>query len=195
LKAKTTLNNCADIDLSNLSTTGQGILDAKASTSLDNLTDEGEEKVNSATWGKLTGSLTEQSDLQSSLELKSDTSLSNLTSDGKAACAHYTMPSDTSVALTAGATGTKYTAPADGWAAISGSMTADGGMTRVAVYNRQGTKVTFVVQHHQYPNGSGIRFIVPVAANCIFEVSYSNVKLTSVGFVYAEGSAPETSES
>lgn len=44
-----------------------------------------------------------------------DTDLSNLTNTGQIKAAHLAMPSNTYDDLTLGASGTEYTAPADGW--------------------------------------------------------------------------------
>jgi hypothetical protein len=46
---------------------------------------------------------------------KADVDLSNLTAVGKEVCANMAMPSNKYVDLTLGASGTNYTAPADGW--------------------------------------------------------------------------------
>ena len=58
------------------------------------------------------------------LELKANTSLSNLTAEGKSLVSGWSMPSNRYIDLTLGASGTTYTAPANGWFFVSKKSTA-----------------------------------------------------------------------
>lgn len=89
----TGLNGRANTDLSNLSTTGQAILDNKANTDLSNLSTSG----------------------QAVLSNKADVNASNFSASGKNYLSKIGMPSNRSIQLTVGATGTQYTAPANGY--------------------------------------------------------------------------------
>lgn len=52
------------------------------------------------------------------LHSKSDLDLSNITNAGKEVCAHQGMPSDRYIDFSVGASGTQYTAPADGYFSV-----------------------------------------------------------------------------
>lgn len=79
------LPNAANQDLSNLSQTGQAVIDGKAETDLSNVTDTGYIKMAGAG-----------------------------------------MPSNTYIDLTLGASGSSYTAPANGWVLCSLDLSANG---------------------------------------------------------------------
>lgn len=103
----------ANQKLSNLRPEGEARFDSKANVNLDNLTNIGEEHFLHPNLDNLdeTGSII--------INNKADINLSNLSEDGKSLIANYSMPSNRYIDLTLGASGSTYTAPANGWFIIN----------------------------------------------------------------------------
>lgn len=119
---------------------------------------------------------------------KADKDLSNSVSSWsdtvKIAMAHNAMPSGTSEALTVGASGTTYTAPADGYFEAGGSATANNQSLQLSsstYINNKGANMQ---------SGDYIRLYMPVSKGDIATLNYTcgGVGLT---FIYANGSISE----
>lgn len=114
--------------------------------------------------------------------MKWDTNTSKLTVD-TAAVAHLAMPSSTKVELTLGASGTVYTAPADGYVSVSATSTYTGW---IKVDTRPGC--------YGYANGGQFITNTPVVKNTNFKVWYSfssgNVSALQYEFYYCNGTIP-----
>lgn len=116
------------------------------------------------------------------LNNKADVDLGNLTNAGKIVGAGLGMPSSTYIDLTIGASGTIYTAPANGWVLVFGSGTNG----RMYVENTANSLV-FV----ERPN-SIMRAYIPIKIGQNFRVVYSgDISVSTIRFIYAEGSKSE----
>ena len=98
--------------------------------------------------------------------------------------AHMAMPSDKYIDLTLGASGTNYTAPADGWIQLDGSSTTMGDFLEIS------STINFTFQSataQQY-----CRAFFPVAKNTNYKIYYNGFTVKSFKFVYAIGSQPSS---
>ena len=143
----TALANLANKDLSNLSQTGQDVIDNKA-----------------------------------------DIDLSNITDTGKITIAHLGMPSNTYENLTLGASGTTYTAPADGWFSCILSVTT-------GTFNMSNTTASSSYGTMFYVNTTSIvKALLPVRKNDGMLLQYTAAATQTyktLRFIYAVGSESE----
>lgn len=116
--------------------------------------------------------------------MKWDSTNGKLTVD-TAAIAHLAMPSSTSVDLTLGATGTTYTAPADGYMSISATSNYTGW---IKIDTRPGC--------YGYANSSQFLTSCPIVRDTSFKVWYSftsgEVEKLQYTFIYCAGSVPSS---
>lgn len=116
--------------------------------------------------------------------MKWDTANKKLTVD-TTAVAHLAMPSNTSVDLTLGASGTQYTAPADGYVSVSATSSYTGW---IKVDTRPGC--------YGYANGGQFLINTPVTKGTNFKVWYSfssgNASALQYTFIYCNGTVPST---
>ena len=140
------LPNAANQDLSNLSQTGQAVIDGKA-----------------------------------------DTDLSNATDNGKILMSSMGMPSETYIDLTLGASGSTYTAPANGWFTLS--KKTNGTNQHIFI------KGSLIGSELKAPNsGSGLTVFLPVQKGDSVRVGYTAGGNTGYfRFIYAVGSESEAS--
>lgn len=97
------------------------------------------------------------------------------------------MPSNKYIDLTPGASGTKYTAPANGWVRAQGVLTANN-----AGLALQNITTGFGWQIEQSPNGWHPQVILPVSKGDIFSVNtWGNITIQEIKFYYAQGSESE----
>lgn len=110
--------------------------------------------------------------------------LSNLTATGKEKAANLAMPSSSHIDLTLGASGTTYTAPADGYYCYYGHINNG--------YLHFGNLTASVYSMFQFNGDSGgASCFIPVQKGQIVAANYANiVSTTFFRFVYAEGSKP-----
>lgn len=120
----------------------------------------------------------------------SDTSITVTKSDAgvdivanKALVTGYTFPSDRYVDLTLGASGSKYTMPADGYLYISGDTSKANGRFEIST-GQIGAKIVNPISNNS------IKCFVPVAKNNEVTVFYPDVTVKLFRFVYVEGSQP-----
>lgn len=108
----------------------------------------------------------------------------------KDAVAHLAMPSNTGVELTLGASGTTYTAPADGWftMAISGVKLLEcAGMSQ----NTNSPFYGYTVSITQSGNNKYLRSTIPASKEQSIFIGYDgNVADAPLQFVYTNGSNP-----
>ena len=183
--AQTVANNMADIssaqtqiqqDISTLQTTASSLSSAKAETDLSNLTSTGEAHF----------AAPNLSNLDSTGEAHfANPSLSNLTETGKICGAKLAMPSDTKVDLTLGASGSTYTAPANGWVAFVKQATGD-------QYFQARNTTTGWFNNVYGTNGKYASIIFPIKKSHVFRFDYDLGGSTALFyFIYAEGSKSE----
>ena len=122
------------------------------------------------------------------LSTKANVVLDNLTAEGKAVVSNLAMPSDQYIDLTLGATGTVYTAPADGYVVFDAYATAPGSVISLMTHSvGLNTLCT--------PGGNGcpyLRVFLPVAKSVQFRAEYHSVDTTAANgflfrFYYAKG--------
>lgn len=126
-------------------------------------------------------------EIATDLNNKADTDLVNVTDTGNIAMANASMPSATYDDLTLGASGTTYTAPADGWFYFSGRPTQNGGgLDLINATNGFANNMKTVANAY-------VGIFLPVKKNDVVTVNYS--ALASPGgtlrFYYAKGAESE----
>lgn len=125
-----------------------------------------------------------KAELQAVDSSKADTSLSNLSTAGKALASGLGMPSSRYIDLTLGASGSIYTAPANGYISIICSQTASAGWIRIWTPNG----MSFWLQ--QNASNYTMSSFIPVLKGVNVTIDYENVAIHSNGyfrFIYAEG--------
>lgn len=118
--------------------------------------------------------------LTESVNAKADLDLANLTDTGKAVIPSLAMAGTKSIDLTMAASGSTYTAPADGYINIIGDTTS----TNASVIFTQGQKrVMQIIPASNWTNAS---FWCQVRKGD-FTILYTNITIASAKFFYAEG--------
>lgn len=112
--------------------------------------------------------------------------LSNITNIATTKIAHGAMPSSSYIDLALGASGSTYTAPADGY--ISFTKQATGGQ----YFQFNNTTAGWFNNVNSSNNGQYISIICPVKKDDIFRITYDLGGSTAqFRFIYANGSAWE----
>ena len=106
----------------------------------------------------------------------------NFNSEGKSLVAGYGMPSNRHINLTLGASGTEYTAPANGWVYFEGRQTSAGGYIQL-----NNISSNFATGAQTSYNDNWHRIYIPVKKGEKFAALYTNVNNTVLRFIYAEG--------
>ena len=120
---------------------------------------------------------------------KADRDLTNVTDTAKVMMSGMGMPSNERITLTLGASGSTYTAPANGWVMFSKKGTA--GQT-IVLRNINSNMRVQTFQSTSSENWNGI--ILPVKKNDTFAVEYTCTGATMAFiFIYAVGSESEAS--
>lgn len=114
---------------------------------------------------------------------KADNDLMNITDAAKELMAKSSMPSDTYINLTLGASGSTYTAPADGWVSLNKRTSAT---NQYALLNNKNSNIC--VRCAQSTSGVAMCVYIPVKAGDVFSAEYSAGGDTNwFCFIYAEG--------
>lgn len=116
------------------------------------------------------------------LSNKADTDLSNITNAGKEVCANMSMPSRNITSLSIGASGTIYTAPADGyfWLRL---LIDSGGFVQISIPG-------LVALAWTMPSQRQFSYAIPVSKGSELDLGYSGRISTNfefLAFVYANG--------
>lgn len=121
------------------------------------------------------------------LNRKADIDASNFSTAGKNVLAGMGMPSGRYVDLTLGASETAYTAPANGWFALStGSMPANSYLSMRLVKNG----IAIMSSESKAATAFRATPVLPVTAGDIVKISYSSPgSLDFFRFIYAEGAS------
>lgn len=127
-------------------------------------------------------------EIATDLNGKADVDFSNVTDTANILMAHNTMPSNTYINLTVGASGTTYTAPEDGYfAAVSNVGT---GESWFVLYN----SITGLGSYCQCPAGFDLqRVFILVSKGDVVTFEYGGVTVKFLHFIYANGSESEAS--
>lgn len=130
----------------------------------------------------IAGSGYTKSEVDTLLTGKANTALSNLTTAGKGVIANLAMPSNYSTALTLGASGASYTAPADGYVYIC--KVAQEFPREILIANDAGMTSQMI----SAANGNWLRIWLPVRKGSTFTVTYDITGTTvDFKFIYAKG--------
>jgi hypothetical protein len=155
--------------------TGNGDLYFKVANSVENL------------------DLIDVGELTNDLANKVDIDGLNFTNTGKVEISSYGMPSNTLVNLTLGATGSTYTAPANGYLLISFSGTANSAYAEILCYTGSNPQQNVTSNASSTVSGGWGRLMCPCKTGDVFRVYYggNNFTLHNFEFVYAVGSESE----
>lgn len=146
-------------------TINQAIL-TKATASLDNLTADGEARF----------------------DCKATTSLDNLTDGGKSYASQLPMPSSNYTNLTINASGSSYTAPANGWVYYDARSGGNAGSFASINVMDENSNNAYAVSTCIPTNGQHLMCFLPVKKNDVFKVYYGYVlEQISFRFIYAQG--------
>ena len=183
------LGSRANIDLSNLTETGQHMVDTVKDQNDGSRikTWTGTKTQYDAIVTKDTNTIYNITDDTTSLDV-ANLSLSNINNTGYIKMAGAGMPSDKYIDLTLGASGTQYTAPANGWVWNTCSSSNNNGVTAL-INMTKGYSVSI-----RGSAGAALAKLLPVAKGDIFEFFYDGAA-TNYGFrfYYAQGSESEAS--
>ena len=119
---------------------------------------------------------------------KADVDLTNVNNAGTSKGAGWAMPSDTYVDLTLGASGTTYTAPANGYFRCRHRPSSNGGGLTMQI------KKNNVIIYETIMKTVGnaiVADILPVKKGAILTFYYDSGKDTAIRFIYAQGSESE----
>lgn len=135
---------------------------------------------------------TDIDNIATDLSGKADRSLSNVDNTAKIAIAHNAMPSDTTLALTVGASGTYYTMPADGYIIFNGVCATHNYVGTMAIYVGS-ILYSSVIETDPNSAAPHIATFAPVRKGASIQIGYNPSSFSSLGltFVYANGSISE----
>lgn len=116
-----------------------------------------------------------------------DIDLSNVTDTANILMANASMPSDTYIDLTIGASGAEYTAPADGWVYVSGTTTVVNGYLYTDTITGQ-----YDINYSPAVNYA-LSLIRSVRKGAKFFIGWGGATCSRIRFFYAVGSESEAS--
>lgn len=128
-------------------------------------------------------------EIATDLNGKADTDLTNCTDVANIKMAHNAMPSNTYIDLTLGASGSTYTAPADGWFYVNKIAGAD--WHYVIITNTSKVSTGYSDLRANYRT-STLTPMLPVQKGDVVEIEYNATGATQAfKFIYAQGSEKE----
>ena len=119
---------------------------------------------------------------QAKFDAKVDLNASNLNIQGKSYVSGLSMPSSRYINLTLGASGSTYTAPANGWI-IFGAIGSQNGAYCDLINNSNG----MVTSSNNVQLDASVNTNLAVLKNTIVTVTYGYCKTSNLRFIYAEG--------
>lgn len=130
-------------------------------------------------------------EIATDLNGKADTDLTNTTNQAKILMSGMGMPSDTYIDLTLGASGTTYTAPANGYYFID-KIGNSGQYLELGVYDTNTENLLYEVSLYSSASATNLRTTIPILKNNVLKIWY-NVSGSTVRFrfIYAKGSESE----
>lgn len=122
----------------------------------------------------------------SNLQGKVNTSANNLTPEAKSYISTFGMPSGNYINLTLGASGSTYTAPANGWISICKEVNAAKQYIEIKVPNQ--TNPVYGIEQRGVMQYQWLMLYTPILANQTFSIGYDATRDTHwFTFVYAQG--------
>ncbi len=119
--------------------------------------------------------------IESELETKANVSLDNIDSDAESLISNLGMPSDSYIDLTLGASGSTYTAPANGYFNIYKMPTGSVEYLKIVA-------PSYSICDYAAANGQGLAFLIPAKTNDVIQIDYTFGGITPFfRFIYAEG--------
>lgn len=133
-------------------------------------------------------------EIATDLNGKADVDLTNVNNTGKIFIAHSAMPSDTYIDLTLGATGSTYTAPADGYFSLGKQSSAAGQGASIFVRTPDLSNSLYGVEYHSATSDQNMKYVWAVKKGSITGISHNLGGITNwFRFIYANGSESEAS--
>jgi hypothetical protein len=120
--------------------------------------------------------------------IRPDNETTSVDRDGRlSAIVANMVPSTQTVTLTVSSSGSKYTAPADGWVTVSGSTAATNAFILLEV--KDSTEEISLIRAGEttYSSGRVLQTFVPVASGNKFVLTYDSINFTAFKFVYSQG--------
>lgn len=133
----------------------------------------------------VTGVETNVNQIITELANKTNINFDNVTDEAKVLMSSMGMPSNKYISLTLGASGTRYTAPTDGWFVLRYNITTSGGWATLGL----GSMTIGGVGNYWTGTQNGL--LLPVKKNDIITVNYAGATNAYFRFVYAQGSESE----
>lgn len=122
---------------------------------------------------------------------RANVDLSNISNAGKVNIASISLPSNSVYkSITAGASGTNYTAPADGWYLVAAQSSSASSYLASNVTGTGVTNKVYLVTSGA-PSGYQMVLLVPAIKGVVYNFGYGNVTNFRVGFHYTNGSESE----
>ena len=125
-------------------------------------------------------------EIATDLNNKAGTDLANVTDTGKILMSGMGMPSDKYIDLTLGASGSTYTAPANGWVLFGGGSTS--GNKGLTLSNKT---ANFSVSGITISGISNCQLSLPVKSGDVFKTDYTANSAFTLKFIYAQGAESE----
>ena len=130
--------------------------------------------------GSTNESLMDWSAWASNLQGKANVDLSNITELARKTIANMPMPSNEYTELTIGASGTEYTAQANGYFVVA---TEAKNTQRIALINTTNGMISSLAPYHD----SVVGVFVPAKKNDVIKLEYTSTTISYFRFIYAEG--------
>lgn len=111
---------------------------------------------------------------------------SNLSAQGRSYFSGFAMPSTKYVTITAGAVGSTYTAPANGWFYMKGVGTTTFCFLALIAITESGDEL-YSSEMVVYQVGNGLATLLPVKKGQVIKINYQNANISKFQFYYAEG--------
>ena len=111
---------------------------------------------------------------------KADTNASNFTTEGKSLISGFGMPSNEYTELTVGASGTEYTAQANGYFVVATTAT---NTQRIALINTTNGMISSLAPYYD----SVVGVFIPAKKNNVIKLEYTSTTISYFRFIYAEG--------
>ena len=127
-------------------------------------------------------------EIATDLNGKADVDLANVNDQAKILMGSMGMPSDKFVVLTVGASGSTYTAPANGWFCIAGTSTSNS-----HAYVQLDTPSYIQIRCSSYSSSTRNLCYLPVKKGDIVKLTYANQSSFTFTFTYSVGSESEAS--
>lgn len=123
---------------------------------------------------------------------KVDTDVGNTNATGNAAIASYAMLGTHYDDLALGASGTTYTAPADGWYTLTKLSSAAGQLSNFVAFD-ENNQLIYSIYETSMGSSQAVSLLTPASKGMKIRIDYTLAGSTMVfRFIYAKGSEPQS---